>query len=207
MVPKFVVACALVVMVGAGVVCAGTPFGGDDTDTIPSDAPKGPVTKCKVAKQTSKLIAALVKCHIARASGKLADDTAEDQCEATAETKFEVTKLTGCAACTVLTTLATATEGLVDSDSKHVYCSTGSDFGGDDSGKIPPDAPKGPVTKCENRVAKSVGRLVGGIIKCHIGASTRPPLFRNNAAHSGAGPSPEPLAVTHDCGPVLAGRW
>ena len=27
------------------VAIAGTPFGGDDLGTIPSDAPKGPVTK------------------------------------------------------------------------------------------------------------------------------------------------------------------
>jgi hypothetical protein len=26
---------------------AGTPFGGDDLGTIPSDSPKGPVTKCE----------------------------------------------------------------------------------------------------------------------------------------------------------------
>jgi len=157
-------------LLGASVAMASVPFGGDDTGTIPSDAPKGPVTKCenKVTKLASKLVVAILKCHTARASGKLATDTAEEQCEATAETKFEAVKLTGCNSCTALTTLATEVEGLVDSNNKSIYCTAqGAAFGSDDSGRIPPDAPTGPVTVCENNVAKAVGKLVIGIEKCH----------------------------------------
>jgi hypothetical protein len=162
------VTCVLALTVGVGF--AGTPFGGDDAGTIPADAPKGPVTKCenRIAKEASKLVIAILKCHVDRASGKLANDTMEEQCEATAKTKFETTKVTGCASCTNLPMLADDFEGLVDSNNKKVYCTVGTDFGSDDSGKLPPDAPTGPVTKCENVIAKNAGKLVDAIAKCHI---------------------------------------
>ena len=155
---------------GAGRLMAGTPFGGDDLGTIPSDAPKGPVTKCEtgVAKAAGKLVGAVVKCHASRASGKLADDTAEDTCETAALTKFEATKTAGCAGCTNLSALGTAIVANLDSNNNKVACTaTGTPFGGDDTGNIPADAPKGPVTKCEGLVGKGVSKLVGSIIKCH----------------------------------------
>jgi len=164
-----VVALGATLVVG-GVALSGTPFGGDDTGTIPSDSPKGPVTKCEngVGKAVAKLVGSIIKCHASRASGKFADDTAEDGCESTAKTKFMATKTAGCTACTNLTTLSSAVEGLVDSNNNKVYCtSTGTPFGGDDTGNIPADAPKGPITKCENGVGKAVGTLVTGIVKCH----------------------------------------
>jgi hypothetical protein len=79
------------------VAVAGTPFGGDDLGTIPTDSPKGVVTKCEsgVAKAASKLVGSILKCHTARARGKLADETAEDACETTARTKFGATKTAG----------------------------------------------------------------------------------------------------------------
>jgi hypothetical protein len=159
---------------GAGRLMAGTPFGGDDLGTIPSDAPKGPVTKCEtgVAKAAGKLVGAVVKCHASRASGKLADDTAEDTCEGTAITKFAATKTAGCATCTGGATglmgLGTAIVMNLDMNNNKVACTTtGTPFGGDDTGNIPADAPKGPVTKCEGLVGKGVSKLVGSIIKCH----------------------------------------
>ena len=96
---------------------AGTPFGGDDMGTIPCDAPKGPVTKCEsgVAKAAGKLVGAILKCHASRASGKLADDSAEDTCEGAAKTKFEATKVTGCDPCIgSLSDLADFVEGQAD---------------------------------------------------------------------------------------------
>jgi hypothetical protein len=155
---------------GIAVAIAGTPFGGDDLGTIPSDAPKGPVTKCEsgVAKAASKLVGAVIKCHASRASGKLADDTAEDACEGTALTKFTATKTAGCAACTSLSALGPAIVANLDANNNKVACTaTGTPFGGDDTGNIPADAPKGPVTKCEGAVGKAVGKLVGSIVKCH----------------------------------------
>jgi len=40
-------------------------------------------------------------------------------------------------------------------------------FGGDDTGFIPPDAPKGPITKCEAGAAKAESKLIACIFKCH----------------------------------------
>ncbi len=151
---------------GAGAV----PFGGDDAGEIPADAPRGPIAKCEngVGKAVAKLAAAILKCHAHRVSGKLADDSAEDTCETAAKTKFMVTKTTGCAACTDLAALATAVETLVDGNNDKVYCTaSGTAFGGDDAGTIPADAPRGPVTKCENRVGSAVGKLIANVVKCH----------------------------------------
>lgn len=103
---------------------ASTPFGSDDAGTIPSDAPKGPVAKCEnnVAKQASKLVVAILKCHATRASGKLLTDAAEEQCEATAQTKFEATKVTGCTSCTDLVVVATSVEKTFDGANNLLYC-------------------------------------------------------------------------------------
>src|SRR6185295_13483013 len=168
-------AAAVALLIVGAVVLAGTPFGGDDMGTIPSDAPKGPVTKCEngVGKATGKLVAAVGKCTASRVSGKLSDDAAEDGCEGAALTKFGTTKTTGCGTCTNLTTLGAAVVGLLDSNNNKVYCTaTGTPFGGDDTGNIPSDAPKGPITKCENGVNKAVGKLVAAIVKCHANRAT-----------------------------------
>jgi len=167
-----VLSAGVALAAGVTVAVAGTPFGGDDLGTIPTDSPKGPVTKCEsgVAKAASKLAGSILKCHTARARGKLASETAEDACETTALTTFGATKTAGCAACTNLTTLGAAIEAALDSNNNKVACTaTGTPFGGDDTGNIPADAPKGPVTKCEGGVGKAVGKLVGSIVKCHIG--------------------------------------
>jgi hypothetical protein len=112
---------------------AATPFGGDDTGFVPPDSPKGPIAKCeaKVSKAVVKLVQCIGKCHDSRASGKLADDTAEDACESglgkTCKAKFAtaVAKLTGCPPCLTgasLTTLANNIETLVDGTNSQVYC-------------------------------------------------------------------------------------
>ena len=121
-------AAGVALAAGVTVAIAGTPFGGDDLGTIPSDAPKGPVTKCEtgVAKAAGKLVGAVVKCHASRASGKLADDTAEDTCETAAVTKFAATKTAGCAACTGgmtgLTALGNAIVANLDTNNNKVAC-------------------------------------------------------------------------------------
>ena len=65
------------------IYCAGTtPWGGDDTGFLPPDKD---TEKCEdgVGKAVAKSIACIIKCHKGRASGKYADDTAEDACERT----------------------------------------------------------------------------------------------------------------------------
>jgi hypothetical protein len=42
-------------------------------------------------------------------------------------------------------------------------------FGGDDDGFIPPDAPNGPIAKCETAVAKLAGKLGAAWLKCAVG--------------------------------------
>ena len=153
-----------------GIVLAGTPFGSDDGGFLPPDAPKGPITKCEngVGKGVSKLAAAILKCHAGRVTGKLATEAAEEACEGAALTKFGTTKTATCDPCTSLAAIGAATEGLIDTNNDKVYCSSvGAAFTGDDTGTIPTDAPKGPIAKCENGVAKGVAKLVGAIAKCH----------------------------------------
>ena len=166
---RLVLGCAGIGIFGVGLVLAGVPFGGDDTGFIPPDKTVG---KCegKVGKAVAKLVGAIVKCHALRVTGKLPGDVEEEACEDTARTKFAGTKTTGCGACTNLTSLSSTVETAVDDNNGAVYCdSAGAAFSseGDDSGFIPPDAPKGPITKCENGVGKAVSKLVAGIIKCH----------------------------------------
>ena len=36
-------------------------------------------------------------------------------------------------------------------------------------GIVPPDSPKGPITKCEDGIAKATGKLWGALETCHIG--------------------------------------
>jgi hypothetical protein len=121
-----VLSAGVALAAGVGVAVAGTPFGGDDLGTIPTDNPKGPVTKCesRVAKAARKLAGSILKCHTARARGKLANDTAEDMCEGTALTKFGATKTAGCATRTNLTTLGKAIEASLDSNNNKVACTT-----------------------------------------------------------------------------------
>jgi hypothetical protein len=91
-----VVAALVFVGFGAGAAMAGTPFGGDDMGTISSSKT---VNKCEggVSKAAGKLVSALIKCHSGRASGKFTNDAMENACEMAAETKFQGTKITGCA--------------------------------------------------------------------------------------------------------------
>src|SRR5689334_1597907 len=80
MVRELMTLAGLAILLSARVAVAGTPFGGDDTGFVPPDKA---TLSCEnsVAKAISKYSACVIKCHISRASGKLADDTAEDACE------------------------------------------------------------------------------------------------------------------------------
>ena len=126
-----VVAALSVGVLWMGTARAQTPFGGDDTGFLPPAAD----AKCEAGagKAAGKLIACILKCHASRASGKLADDTAEDSCEktlvgksCTAKFAASIAKLSGCPACingTTMANLAGLTESLIDGNNSTVYCS------------------------------------------------------------------------------------
>jgi hypothetical protein len=172
---------ALVLAAGVTVVLAGTPFGGDDTGTIPS----GKTTlKCEssIAKAVGKATGCVGKCHASRSSGKFADDTAENACETTNNPttgkacldKFQASGLkaqsgdtTGGCNCVSVSGLATIIEADLDGMNNSVYCDTtsGTPFGGDDTGDLP--VAKSLTAKCEDGVNKLVGKAVACVIKCH----------------------------------------
>ena len=171
------VAALSVGLLWVGTAGAQTPFGGDDTGLIPPA--KSPTAKCEAgaAKAQGKLTACILKCHASRASGKLADETAEDSCEKTLVGKSctalfagAIAKLKGCPSCingTTMGSLAALTEALLDGNNSTVYCdsSSGTPFGGDDTGFVP--TPKSASAKCEAGAAKAAGKLIGCIQKCH----------------------------------------
>jgi hypothetical protein len=171
----------LVLAAGVTVALAGTPFGGDDTGTIPS----GKTTlKCEssIAKGVGKAVGCIGKCTASRSSGKFADDAAEDACEkmstptpgksclekfAASAAKAQSGDTTGGCNCVNVATLSTIIEGDLDSMNNAVYCDTtsGTPFGGDDTGDLP--VAKSATAKCEDGVNKLVGKAVACIIKCH----------------------------------------
>src|SRR5262249_42923830 len=135
---RFRSAVAVLALLSVGLLWAGgaraqTPFGGDDTGFVPPAAN----AKCEAgaAKAVDKLIACIDKCHASRASGKLADDTAEDSCEKTlagkscaAKFTASIAKLSGCPACingTTMANLAGLTETVLDGNNSAIYCGGG----------------------------------------------------------------------------------
>jgi len=115
---------------------SGTPFGGDDTGFIP--VPKSPTAACEasVAKAVSTAVGCVIKCHASRASGKLADDTAEDACEknnlgksclekfTASVTKAQAKDTSGLYSCINGTTLASTIENQLDINSALTYCAS-----------------------------------------------------------------------------------
>ena len=130
---------AAAISVGLLVMAAGAanpPFGGDDTGFVP--APKSDTAKCelKASKATGKLVACIIKCHESRASGKLADDTAEDNCEKANDGKsclakyFKSTTTAigkgGCPACAAsnVSVIANTAESVLDGSAGLAYCAS-----------------------------------------------------------------------------------
>ena len=109
------------------VFCDGTtPVApGDDTLKIPSSAV---ILVCekKLASIVAKLLKCQAKCHLSRAKGKLADDTAEESCEndvcVTAKYNAATAKLVGCPGCLDFATLASNTLANGDNNAGFVYC-------------------------------------------------------------------------------------
>jgi len=144
------------------------PWGGEDTGWLPP--PKSPLEKCEsaVAKKTAKLLSSITKCHQLRVQGKI-DAAGENACEDVAIGKFGTTKTTGCAACTNLNSISSAMEAFLDSATGAFFCQPGGTpiDASDDAGRIPPDAPKGPVTRCGLLVNKQAGVLAKKVLTCH----------------------------------------
>ena len=114
---------------------SGIPFGGDDGGFVP--VAKSTVAKCekKVSKLNAMLIACTMNCHRLRASGKLADDTAEEACEETnvkgkgCRDKYNkaVAKLTGCPPCldgSAVANLAESSTDAPDALDGLIYCAS-----------------------------------------------------------------------------------
>jgi hypothetical protein len=143
------------------------PWGGDDSGWLPP--PKSPLEKCEstVAKKAAKLVQSITKCHQLRVQGKI-DAAGEEACEDVARGKFGTTKTSGCAACTNLGGISSALEAFVDSATGAFFCQPGgTQIGSDDPGRIPTDAPKGPVTRCGLLLNKQAGVLAKKILVCH----------------------------------------
>jgi hypothetical protein len=170
---------------GFAVAIAGTPFGVDDGGFIP---PNKLTLKCEsaISKAVGKAVACIGKCHASRSSGKLADDTAEEVCEAfndegtsclqkfqASAAKSQSKDTTGGCSCIQASVVATIIESQLDETiNSLVYCDTtsGTPFGGDDSGDLP--VANSAVAKCEDTINKLVGKAIACVIKCHKSRAT-----------------------------------
>ena len=123
---------AIVLAAGVTVAIAGTPFGGDDTGTVPDPAHKTTL-KCEetIGKAVGKAVGCIGKCTAKRSSGSFTDDTAEDACEKnnagkSCLEKFQasVAKLTGCPPCLNAAALSTTIETTLDGANSLTYCAS-----------------------------------------------------------------------------------
>jgi hypothetical protein len=150
---------------------AGTPFGGDDAGTISSD-PAAIKYENKVGKTLGKLNKCVLKCHVTRATGKkVTNDSEEDGCETTCGMKFETTvgKAAASAPASTLCLVPVSVENvwvaLLDGNNSQIFCeSTGTAFGGDDTGWLPSSSD---VLKCQKKLSSIVAKLLQCQSKCH----------------------------------------
>ncbi|HJQ84604.1 MAG TPA: hypothetical protein VKA21_11035 [Candidatus Binatia bacterium] len=146
------------------------PFGGDDSGCIPPDTANFKY-ESKVGKNLNKYQKCILKCHEGVATGKLGDQTAEENCEAACKTKYDASnaKLTAPpeAACLNTESVRAFWAAALDLYNGQIYCDGSTPFGGDDTGNIPSDSPNGPITKCEKKVGSNVAKLLKCQGKCH----------------------------------------
>src|SRR5690348_5641387 len=136
---KRLVLTAVVLGMLGGVALAQTPWGGDDDGFIPQTKA---VANCEnaLAKALAKAVVCVAKCHQSRASGKIADESAEEACEtdvanaASCKSKYNKTrdKLVSSGACPACLTDNSATvmdqlfgqgEAFIDSTvNGQIYC-------------------------------------------------------------------------------------
>src|SRR5262249_60676845 len=126
---------------GVGPARAGTPFGGDDTGSVPPD--KGTL-KCEssVTKNASKLTLAGSICHIKAADAGVKGKTFDEEaCETAARGKYDAAnaKLI-CPSCVDSSAIGDNVQNQLDmAANAGIYCdnTSGTPFGGDDSGFVP----------------------------------------------------------------------
>jgi hypothetical protein len=142
MLKKMLILASIGFLTGAGAAYAATPFGGDDTGFLPPGGTKSAYGKCQVSisKAASKALSCIMRCHDSRASGKLADETAEEACETANDGKSCLAKYFksttsavakgGCPPCSVSTVslIAATTEAIVDGQNELIYCSPSGAF-------------------------------------------------------------------------------
>jgi hypothetical protein len=214
----------IVLAAGVTVAIAGTPFGGDDSGTVPDPSHKTTL-KCEetIGKAVGKAVGCIGKCTAKRSSGSFTDDATEDACEknnaghsclekftATA-TKAQTKDTSGLCNCVNVSGLASIIESDLDAMNNTVYCDTtsGMPFGGDDTGDLP--VAGSPVAKCEDTVNKLVGKAVGCIIKCHSARASgkladdtaEDACEKNNAGHSCLEKFQASVAKLTGCPPCL----
>jgi hypothetical protein len=120
-------------------------------------------------------------CHVKRADGKLADDAAEDACEASTprSCRARYDAATGaasridalcppCLGAAARGSAFDALETMLDGQlNQAIYCAPGTGpLGGDDLGNVP--IPHSDDATCERTVAKAIAKAAGCIIKCHM---------------------------------------
>ena len=166
---------------------AGTPFGGDDLGFIPPDVGEA---KCEAAaaKLVVKTVKAILKAHNKRAKGHI-DPSTEEALEdpnyigriapvlgRLFRSGVSCNAALGCLEDTsfglnILTITRRLAFGNDDAGwspiNAAIYCDTssGTPFGGDDSGFIPP--PKSAIANCEIKVGKAVSKLALCYLNCH----------------------------------------
>jgi hypothetical protein len=178
---RIVLALVLAVSLSVGVSHAtpGGPLGGDESGCYPLDKD---TKKCQdaVAKAAAKALGCIMTCHAKRASGKFADDTAEEACESTdpvKSCKAKYDKATGptskinalCPPCLPPAArdgvFATIESTLDNATNAAIYCAPGvGPFGGDDQGIVP--TPKSNDKKCEDAVAKALSKASTCVMGC-----------------------------------------
>jgi hypothetical protein len=165
------VVAGVTVALGA-VALAGTRLGdSDDTGFVPPDKA---TLKCEVgvSKAAAKYGAAIIACHNKAATAGLKTQTSADDtaCESAALAKYNtaVGKLTGCPACLDPGAIAANAKSQLDTAANALFfCDNTSGIplsDGDDNGFVPASKT---TAKCQEGVAKAVGKLEGAIVACH----------------------------------------
>ena len=150
----------------------------DDSGFVPPDKN---TAKCEdtVAKSATKLAGCITKCQSKQADfvlkGKSFDEEACEEgtgkpvsCRAAYDNATASLVAKGiCPACLntpAQGTLADLVTTFLENNNGQIYCAGSSNFGGDDTGFVPPDKN---TAKCEDTVAKNATKLLGCVMKCH----------------------------------------
>jgi len=169
-----------------GTADPGQPFGDDDAGCVPDTIDH---LRCAdtIAKAVGKLVAGVIKCHVQQADAAFKTGTAglsDEECEEGGSPKSALGRFTaalakldasgvcaGTAAATLAADFATDMVSQLDGAwNAAVYCdgTVAIDPDGDDLGAIPTSKDR---LRCADTVAKSLGKLMGGVLKCHVKAA------------------------------------